>query len=68
MRHIEAQFAYAEQMALEHNARLRPIREHIYRCLLEAEAPVACKIRVGSFASSSTGLVIFQRLAWERVL
>jgi len=27
-------------MASEHNARLTPIRKHIYRCLLEAEAPL----------------------------
>jgi len=37
---IETHFAYAEQMASEHNARLTPIRKHIYRCLLEAEAPL----------------------------
>jgi len=37
---LENHFAYAEQMALKYNARLTPIRKHIYRCLLEAEAPL----------------------------
>jgi Fur family zinc uptake transcriptional regulator len=37
---IENHFAYAEQLATAHNARLTPIRKHIYRCLLEAEAPL----------------------------
>lgn len=37
---LKCHYAYAEQMAFNHNSRFTPIRKHIYKCLLEAENPL----------------------------
>lgn len=63
---IETHFAYAEQIALEHKARLTPIRKHIYRCLLEAEAPLGAYEILGMLngIGASKPPTVYRGLDW----
>jgi len=37
---LDKHLEYAEHVASRHNARLTPIRRHIYKCLAQAETPL----------------------------
>jgi Fur family zinc uptake transcriptional regulator len=37
---VDNHLKYAEQIAAHHNARLTPIRRHVYKCLLMSDAPI----------------------------
>ena len=37
---LETQMKFAERMAKDQNARLTPIRRHVYKCLLQADTPI----------------------------
>ena len=63
---FEGHFTFAEQKASDYNSRLTPIRKHIYKCLLEADAPLGAYEILGMLngVGASKPPTVYRALDW----